>query len=185
MKSSDLRQSAEYKRKAIHVQVLPTAVDFGEDIPYPIILSNWDDPNTGDQYVFSTYNGTDVKHWIGVGVNSTNGTLSAWQPDGSYKRVPLEDFSEPDTKFVVNTGVMPGTDDSLTVNHGVAASDILSATLLVEYTSGQWIDPSITTLSGTDVSLLHTGTSTQISLPENDSWRLTAENFKLTLVVNR
>tara|TARA_Y100000310_G_C20704371_1_gene833760 strand:- start:293 stop:1744 length:1452 start_codon:yes stop_codon:yes gene_type:complete len=108
MKSSEIKQKAIYKRLAIYSRDLPTGADFG-DAPYPVITSQWNDPQVGNQIVTSTYSGTDTYHWVAIGANQSNGHLDSWDIDGVYKQVirsnDLVDdyFSITDRKVSVKT----------------------------------------------------------------------------------
>lgn len=90
-RSSDLKQHDKWERISFHSQTLPSPFDFGEETPYPIIYSCWSDPSVGEQFVFSTYDGANVKHWVAIGVDKDNGNLYAWQPDGSYRQIVFAD----------------------------------------------------------------------------------------------
>ena len=164
MKSSDIKQKFEYKRTALYNQDLPVGSDFGTELPYPVILTNWDDPSLGKQFVFSTFDDTTVSHWVAIGVSGSNGSLSAWQPDGSYKRVVMEDFGEPESASYSQTGTMPSSGSSETVDHSIDPSKILSVSLMVEINSGEWIDPRQSLLSGVSCGISNLLNQTVITL---------------------
>lgn len=179
MKSSDIKQTFEYKRTALYNRELPVAEDFGSETPYPVILTNWDDPVSGKQFVFSTYDGTDVKHWIAIGVDGDSGTLSAWQPDGSYKRVVMEDFGEPETRSYSQSGTMPSAGGSETVDHNIDPSNILSVSIIVEVNTGEWIDPRQSLLSGVSCGISNTLNQTAITLDSVTSTLLVGKPYRL------
>jgi len=179
MKSSDIRQRVDYKRTALYSQDLPESGDFGTELPYPVVLTNWNDPISGKQFVFSTFDGTDVNHWVAIGVNSSNGSLAAWQPDGSYKRVVLEDFSEPETSSFSQSGVMPVAGGSESVSHTIDPVNILSVSLMVEINTGEWIDPKQSLLSSVSYGISNMLNQTIITLDAVTSTLLVGKPYRL------
>lgn len=179
MKSSDIKQKVEYKRTALYNQELPAGNDFGIELPYPVIITNWDDSNAGKQFVFSTFDGVSVSHWVAIGVNGDDGSLSAWQPNGKYKRVVMEDFGEPETSSYSQSGTMPSVGGSETINHNIDPSKILSVSIMVEVNIGEWIDPRQSLLSGVSCGISNTLNQTIITLDNVTSTLLIGKPYRL------
>lgn len=116
MKSSEIKQKSIFKRLAIYSRDLPSGADFG-NAPYPVITSQWNDPQVGNQIVTSTYNGTDVYHWVAIGANQSNGNLDSWDIDGVYKQV-LRSSDLLDEYFTV-TSRKVGLKNATSQSHGV------------------------------------------------------------------
>lgn len=181
MKSSDIKQKESHKRLGVYERGLPVLADFGDELPYPVILTNWDDPVSGVQYVTSTCSAMgEVKHWVGVGVNKDNGTFFIWQPDGTYKEVMLKDESEPDTTTTVLTGTLPSDATPLSIDHGIDATTIVNVNLMVEISPNQWINPIYSTLNKLTIDIVNVGTTTLITVPLTST--LLGMNFKILVI---
>lgn len=181
MKSSDIKQKESHKRLGVYERDLPVLADFGDELPYPVILTNWDDPISGVQYVTSTCSDIgEVKHWIGVGVNKDDGTFFIWQPDGTYKEVMLKDASQPETNTTVLTGTLPSDGTTTTLNHGIDATTIVNVNLMVEISPDQWINPVYSTLNKLIIDIVNVANTTLITVPLTST--LLGLNFKLLII---
>lgn len=85
-KSSDLVQKTEPKRLALKSQQLPEAADFTK-ADSKVMMTQWDDGSGHAQLVFSTYDGTNINHWVVAGVEKDANTLDAWSGDGTYEQI--------------------------------------------------------------------------------------------------
>lgn len=181
MKSSEIKQEDTFKRTGIFSQDLPVAEDFGDETPYPIITTNWQDPTSGVQYVFSTCSDLgEVKHWVGLGVDKDTGGLSVWQPNGTYKEVVLRDPSETSTTSTVLTGTLPSDITPMTLSHGIDTTTIVNVNLMVEINPNEWINPLYSTLNKLTVDIVNVANTTLISLPITSN--LLGLKFKLLII---
>lgn len=103
-KSSELVQKTVRKRLALKPQDLPAAADF-TSAGASIIQTQWVDGSGHHQLVFSSYDGTNVNHWVSVGTNKDTGTLDAWESDGTYEQVLKAGDVDPDS-FSVTSRVL-------------------------------------------------------------------------------